>query len=225
MAAGLLDDLVSKLPQRPGRRSIALGVVLLVFGAVVLGWLGWQFVGSSLVARYQYAAQLDQLRTQWERGEPPAVSSPPASGQAYAILRVPKFGDRFEVPIVAGVDQRDLAKGVGAYPSSVAPGQVGNFALAGYRITHGGPFGKLLRLEPSDEVVIETRDKVYTYVIDVGAAEVTVKDDAAWVLDPVPGRPGAEATQPTLTMTTSEDLLGSPDRSVAFGHLGSTRNK
>lgn len=224
MAADLLDDLSSRLPRQPRRRFVVLGLVLLVLGVTVFGWLGWQFVGTSVVARQQYAAQLDQLQTQWSQGEPPAQSRA-APGEAFAILRVPKFGERFEVPIIAGVERSDLARGVGAYPSSVRPGQVGNFALSGYRITHASPFGKLLTLQPGDEVMIETRDSIYTYVVDVGAAEVTVAKDAAWVLDPVPGREGAEATQPTLTLTTSQDLLRSPDRSVAFGHLGSTRNK
>jgi sortase A len=225
MAADLLDDLVSAPDRKPRHRFIALGIVLVVLGVTMAGWLGWQFLGTALIAKQQYAVQLGQLRTQWEQGEPLPAGARPAAGEAFAMLRVPKFGDRYEVPIIAGVERRDLAKGVGAYPSSVRPGQVGNFALAGYRTTHAAPFGDLLDLQPGDEVVIETREAVYTYVLDVGAAEVTVADDAGWVLDPVPGRDGAEATQPTLTLTTSQDLLRSPDRSVAFGHLGSTRNK
>lgn len=224
MAADLIDDLVSRLPRRSRRRFIAVGVVLLAFGASIFGWLGWQFIGTSAVSRYHYGAQIDQLRAQWEQEDPPAAAEP-TTGEAFAILHVPKFGDRFEVPVIAGVERGDLAKGVGAYPSSVRPGQVGNLSVAGYRITHAAPFAKLLTVQPGDEVLIETQDKVYTYVIDVGAAEVTVDNDAAWVLDPVPGREGAEATQPTLTLTTSQDLLRSPARSVAFGHLGSTRNK
>lgn len=225
MAADLLDTLVSASSRKPRPRFIVAGAVLVALGLIVAGWLGWQFLGTALVAKQQYAVQIDRLQTQWEDGEPVPAEGRPAAGEAFAILRVPKFGDGYEVPIIAGVERRDLARGVGAYPSSVRPGQIGNFALAGYRTTHAAPFGDLLDLNPGDEVVIETRESVFTYVIDVGAAEVTVADDAAWVLDPVPGRDGAEATQPTLTLTTSQDLLRSPDRSVAFGHLGGTRNK
>lgn len=226
MAADLLDDLTAEPTGRPSRRRFTvLGVLLVALGLAALGWVGWQFLGTTLIAKQQHAAQLDELRTSWAIGEPPELDDRPASGQAFAILRVPEFGDRYEVPVIAGVERRDLARGVGAYPSSVRPGQVGNFALAGYRITHAAPFGKLLELEPGDEVVIETRDRVYTYVVDVGASEVTVTGTDAWVLDPVPGRPDADATQPTVTLTTSQDLIHSPDRSVAFGHLASTRNK
>jgi sortase A len=225
MAADLLDDLAAGTPRKRRRGFAALGVVLVLIGIAAAGWVGWQFLGTTLIAQQRHTAQLSELRTQWELGDAPLATERPPPGQAFAMLRVPTFGDRYEVPIIAGVEKPDLARGVGAYPSSVLPGQIGNFAVAGYRTTHAAPFGKLLELQPGDEVVIETREATYTYVLDVGAAEITVADTAAWVLDPVPGRPGADASQPTLTLTTSQDLIRSPDRSIAFGHLASTRNK
>jgi sortase A len=54
---------------------------------------------------------------------------------------------------------------------------------------------------------------------------LTVADTADWVLDPVPGRPAAEPTRALITVTTCQDLFHSPDRSVGFGHLVSSRNK
>jgi sortase A len=105
------------------------------------------------------------------------------------------------------------------------PGQVGNFALAGHRITHGQPFAKLLDLRRGDEVVVETRTSVYTYVIDEPPRSLTVNADASWVLDPVPGQPTVRPSQSLITLTTCQDLFHSPDRSVGFGHLASTKNK
>lgn len=221
----LMDDLASDRI-RPGRRRrfTAAGLIVLLVGLAAVGWLGWQFLGSGLWARQLYGSQIQELRTQWELGEPPPQIERPPAGQAYAILTVPRFGEGFAVPVIAGTEPRDLGRGVGAYASSVRPGQVGNLAIAGYRTTHGAPFGRLLELDKGDEVVIETREAVYVYVLDVPAREVTVGAGDAWVLDPVPGTDEAP-TQPTLTLTTSQDLIRSPDRSVAFGHLGSTRNK
>lgn len=221
----LLDDLVET--SGPSRRRWPfgiVGVVLVLLGLAALGWVGWQFLGSGLWAKQQYASQISELRTQWDRGEPPPLEARPPVGQAYAILRVPTFGDDYAVPIINGVDTGFLSRGVGAYPSSVQPGEVGNLALAGYRTTHGAPFGKLLDLNAGDEIVIETGEAIYVYVVDVPAREVTVDQAEAWVLDPVPGTTD-EPTQPTLTLTTSQDLVHSADRSVAFAHLGSTRNK
>lgn len=218
----LLDELVetSGPPRRRWRFGI-VGLVLVVLGLAALGWVGWQFVGSGIWAKQQYASQVRELRTQWDQGDPPLAERP---GQAYAILRVPRFGNDYEVPIINGVDTGFLGRGVGAYPSSVEPGTIGNFAIAGYRTTHGAPFGKLLELDAGDEIVVETREAVYTYVVDVPARDVTVDQAAAWVLAPVPGTTDTP-TQATLTLTTSQDLIQSRDRSVAFAHLGSTRNK
>lgn len=221
----LLDDLVETSgPSRRRWRFGVVGVVLVLLGLAALGWVGWQFVGSGIWAKQQFASQISQLRTQWEHGEPPPLVEQPPVGQAYAILSVPRFGDDYAVPIINGVDTGFLGRGVGAYPSSVAPGEIGNLALAGYRTTHGAPFADLLVLDAGDEILIETRDAIYSYVVDVPARDVTVDEAAAWVLDPVPGTTD-EPTQPTLTLTTSQDLVHSADRSVAFAHLGSTRNK
>jgi sortase A len=129
------------------------------------------------------------------------------------------------VPVLEGTDPSVLAKGVGHYPGTAAAGAVGNFALAGQRITRGKPFAALLTLQPGDQVVVETRDAVHTYVIDEPPRQLTVRRSDGWVLDPVPGRPGERATVALITLTTSQDLFRSGDRSVGFGHLQSTTNK
>ena len=118
-----------------------------------------------------------------------------------------------------------MARGVGHYPNSAQPGQIGNFAIAGHRITHGQPFSRLLELDKGDQIVVETRSAIYTYVLDTAPRDLTVEDTATWVLDPVPGQPDATPTQALLTLTTCQDLFHSPDRSIAFGHLASTKNK
>lgn len=227
-----------------GRPSVltVLGVVLLVAGLAGLGWVGYQYVGTGVVARRSFDREAEGLRNQWS--SPPAVPAPtPASGApspgssgdttgtaavvpgtAFALLRVPRFGDAYEVPVVAGTDLRDLARGVGHYDGTAAPGEVGNFALAGHRVTHGEPFARLLELRKGDRVVVETRTAVFTYVMDTSPADLTVKEDAGWVLDPVPDQPGAAPSRALITLTTCQDLFRSPDRSVGFGHLESTRN-
>ena len=211
------------------------GSLLLVVGLACLGWVGYAYVGSDVVARSAYEREAGDLRTRW--ASPPAAApeatAPGAEassddrvpGTALALLRVPRFGDAYEVPVVAGTDLDDLARGVGHYDGTAAPGAVGNFALAGHRVTHGQPFARLLTLREGDQVVVETREAVFTYVMDTSPADLTVEDTAGWVLDPVPDDPGASPTRALLTLTTCQDLFHSPDRSVGFGHLASTRNK
>ena len=142
-----------------------------------------------------------------------------------ALLRIPAFGADYEVPVLEGTDLDVLDEGIGHYPGTAAAGEVGNFAVAGHRVTHGQPFHRLLELGKGDQVVVETRTAVYTYVLDEPPRNLTVADTAGWVLDPVPGRPAAQPTRALITLTTCQDLFRSPDRSVGFGHLESTKNK
>ena len=228
-------------PEHNRARTVltVVGVVVLLAGLGLLGWVGFQYVGTNLISERAFADEKSGLRTKWaaegsagERGAKPAEPGPVRSarqtqipGQAIALLRVPAFGEDYEVPILAGTDERDLDRGVGHYADSAQPGQVGNFALAGHRITHGEPFAKLLDLDRGEKVIVETRDAIYTYVIDDPPRDLTVPDTDTWVLDPVPGEPESKPSKALLTLTTCQDLFRSPDRSVGFGHLASTKIK
>ena len=214
-----------------------MGLVLLVAGLGCVGWVGYQYFGTNVLAERAFDSGREDLRQRWEQ-TPPAPADPssdpssaaepgpePLPGDATALLRIPAFGADYEIPVLEGTDLDVLAGGVGHYPGTAQPGQVGNFALAGHRVTHGQPFSRLLELRPGDEVVVETRTAVHTYVIDEPPRDLTVDDTATGVLDPVPGEPDREPTRALITLTTCQDLFRSPDRSVGFGHLQSTRNK
>ncbi|WP_329004197.1 class E sortase [Kribbella sp. NBC_00709] len=191
-----------------------LGIVFLVAGVGLLGWAGWQYFGTGISSNHRMGEAESSLRDQWKT---PAVVKP-STGKPFVLLRIPRFGADWEKPVVEGVDASDLARGIGHYPQTQLPGQPGNFAIAGHRVTHGSPFRKLLELRKSDQVVVETQDAVYTYELDGSPRDLTVKPTDTWVLDPVPGSRDAP-TKSIITLTTCQDLFHSPDRSVAFGHL------
>lgn len=232
--------------------TLVVGLVVLALGLCCVGWAGYQLLATNVVARHAYANEADHLRSQWQQqGQAPSPSAPKPAGTTSAgastkpkkkttppigdpsagpgavigLLRIPRFGSDFEVPILNGTALDTLAKGVGHYSETSMPGQVGNFAIAGHRITHGQPFRRLLDLDRGDDVVVETRTAVYTYVIDEPPRSLTVKANASWVLDPVPGQPQQRPTRALITLTTCQDLFHSPDRSIGFGHLASTKNK
>lgn len=222
-------------PRRTRRRPSVLGVlglVMLLAGVGCLGWVGWQYFGTNVVSQRAFEQETSQLQQRWEK-EPANRDDPTLGnlktravpGDAIALLRIPKFGPSYEVPILEGVELSVLARGVGHYPGSAMPGQIGNFAIAGHRVTHGQPFSRLLELDKGDQIVVETRSAVYTYVLDTAPRDLTVQDTAGWVIDPVPGKPAATPTQPLITLTTCQDLFHSPDRSIGFGHLQNTKNK
>ncbi|GAA3625152.1 class E sortase [Microlunatus ginsengisoli] len=228
-------------PRARRRRPSVLGViglVLLLGGLGCLGWIAYQYVGTNVVSKRAFEQESGELRARWD-AQPPAPAVPTGSadpalsdaqpravpGDAIALLRIPRFGDSYEVPILEGTELSVLARGVGHYPSTAQPGQIGNFAIAGHRVTHGQPFSRLLELDKGDQILVETRSAIYTYVIDTAPRDLTVEENATWVVDPVPGQPDATPTQALITLTTCQDLFHSPDRSIGFGHLQSTKNK
>jgi sortase A len=206
-----------------------LGIGLLVVGLACLGWVGYQYFGTNVVSERAFETEAEQLRARWseeDRSDPTGKKQASAiPGEAIALLRIPAFGADYEIPILNGTDLSILSRGVGHYSSTAAPGQIGNFAVAGHRVTHGQPFAHLLDLMRGDKIIVETRDAVYTYVLDDSPRQLTVKDSDTWVIDPVPGQPDAKPTQPLITLTTCQDLFQSADRSVGFGHLVGTQNK
>lgn len=237
MSSDLMDSLADD--ERPVRRRrvsgfTVVGVLFLAIGLVAIGVYAYQYFGSNIVADRAYQQEKDTLKQQWQANPAPApAGGQPAAaakeqripGQAMGLMRIPKFGADYEVPILTGTETGTLAKGIGWYESSVRPGEIGNFAVAGHRVTHGEPFRRLLELKKGDQIIVETREAIYTYVLDTSPADLTVQDRDTWVLDPVPGKPGAQPTQALITLTTCQDLFHSVDRSIGFGHLQSTQNK
>lgn len=211
-----------------------LGVVFLLIGVGSLGYVAWEYFGTNITANQAMDDKSTELREQWDAEPAPAPENAEDPGQtqaasvpgdAIALLRIPRFGDAYEVPILKGTDVETLKKGVGWYDAAAAPGEIGNFSLAGHRITNGEPFAQMLELQPGDEIIVETRDAVYTYTMDTAPADLTVTDTDTWVLDPVPGEPDATPTKAIITLTTCQDLFHSVDRSIGFGTLTHTEKK
>ena len=109
----------------------------------VIAYFAWQYFGTNIVAKHKQDEIKKETRIQWDKG---------VDGDAIAMLRIKRFGDDYEVPIVKGFDEGALARGVGWDPKSAKPGEIGNFAIAGHRVTHGEPFSKFPKLKKGDLV-------------------------------------------------------------------------
>ncbi len=207
------------------RVSVAVGLVLVVGGLGLLGWVGWQMYGTNWVSERKQAEAVDQLTVAWEEGQ---MLTRVDGGTATAIVRIPRFGDDYRIPLLDGTDDEALASGFGQYADSAAPGARGNFSLAGHRVTHGEPLRQMPELQPGDEVVVETAEATYTYVLDTGGDDLEVPFTDVWVLEPRPVNPSGGVEPPTgvgrrlLTLTTCSELFHTDGRLVAFGHLVDT---
>jgi sortase A len=212
------------------RRLLYAGLVLVLVGLSLLGYVGWQYWGTNIVSGHKQDTVTQDLLSSW--GGDPAVEDllgPQGSaeiGDALALVRIPAFGDDFVVPVIEGVRPEDLAQGLGHYPGTALPGQIGNFAIAGHRVTHGEPFRELPVLRPGDAVEVETADAVYTYELSSNPNALVVQPQDTWVLDPIPGKPdGTPPDRARITLTTCAELFHSSDRMIAFGRLVDTERK
>lgn len=215
---------MSTIAVRSRRRATAwVGVLLMVSGLGLAGYVAWEFWGTTWTAQRRHAAVVEELERGWSSGR---VVADVSAGEATAIIRIPAFGDDYAVPLLEGSGDEVLASGFGHLDDTAEPGAVGNFVLAGHRVTHGEPLRDMPSLAPGDTVVVETATHRLTYVLDTAGDELEVDVDAGWVLasepvnpDPTGVRPEAEPA--LLTLLTCADLFHSDSRLVAFGHLTS----
>jgi sortase A len=212
-----------------GRGSLVLGLALLLAGVLVLGWVGWQFFGTTWVAHRTQARVVQQLEQEWSDPSATGSSVTTDHGTARAVIHIPRFGKDYAVPLLEGTTDDDLAAGIGHFTGTAGPGQVGNFALAAHRITHGEPFRSMPDLRPGDTIVVETRTTDYTYALDTAGSALEVPFTQGWVLDPLPTNPDPGGVEPPqgvgerlITLTTCAELFHTDERLVAFGHLVGT---
>jgi sortase A len=217
------------MPASPGAARLIgrVGLLLVVVGLAVAAYVGWLTFGTTWQSERRHDALTEGVERRWDDGEATFVSE---HGEVAGVVRIPAFGDDYAVPVLEGTTDEVLAAGFGHFEDSAGPGEKGNFALAAHRVTHGEPLRDMPLLEPGDEVVVETREWVYTYVLDTGGDDLEVPFTETWVLDDLPRNPdagepepGQQAGQRLLTLTTCAELFNTDQRLIAFGHLESRR--
>lgn len=145
-------------------------------------------------------------RTRWPR---------PAPGDALAIISIPKIHKR--VYAVSGVATKDLKKGLGHYPRTPFPGQLGNSAFAGHRTTFGAPLFDIDRLEIGDDIVVDTlTNQRYVYV--VSSIPRVVSATAGSVIETT------DDTIATLTLTSCHPKYSAKQRIVVVATLDAARS-
>jgi sortase A len=213
-----------------GELAITAGVILLLFVVWELGVVG-------ITANRAQAATVETLEGQFRQsptpnptpatapqtaptaGLPPTATTQAPTINAFAILRIPRLGTGWAKPVNQGVTADVLAEGIGHYPDTQLPGQIGNVGLAGHRAGHGNPLIDIDTIRPGDPIVVETATGYSVY--RATRSEIVPPTDVA-VLAPVPGQPAADPTQAWLTLTSCEPKYGSTNRFIVFAQLDRT---
>ena len=224
-----------------GELLVTAGLVLLLFVA----WSLW-FTGLSTSAQQdRLRAALDE---RWE--EPPPAAAPVAApdpapappvpsgpteapapepvprvhpvptGEALAVLRVPRFGADYAPVVVEGTGREELRRGPGHLPGTALPGEVGNFVVSAHRTTYGAELRRADELVPGDPLVVETGVSWLVYRV---TGSRVVAPTAVEVTLPVPDQPGAAPSRAVLTLTTCHPVFSARERLVVSAELvGST---
>jgi len=199
----------------PFRVATVLVVALAVTASAVI-W--WQFWGKGAQTQRRAAAEGSAFISSC--GFDPGFSGTAetaADGAVIGVVTLP--GSDIAWPIRAGVDDASLDGGVGWYRQTAPPGGIGNMALVGRRLASGGAFDGILTWNTGEIITVETCFATYTYTIKAAPRDLTVQLDDAWVLDPVPGRPGTMPTNAWLTLIANQDIAPTTDRAVGFAEL------
>lgn len=206
-----------------------LGWTLIWSGLFIMGYLGWQLIGTDVVnaraqaeAEVQLVASLEQTRLELPPVEEVAVpttapvSAPgtveyhqenlPEEDSEFAHMSIERLG--VEAVVFEGVSQQTLARGPGHMPGTSLPGQPGNAVISGHRTTYGAPFFDFDLLKPGDRIEIETA--IGTHVYEVRESFV-VLPTGVWVTDDKPGG--------WLTLTTCSPKFSARERLIITAEL------
>lgn len=206
----------------------SVGEILITLGMVLFLFCAYQLFYTNVVADEAMRSEVSDLHKLWA-APPAARSAAPntpgpfdtadshgTAGAAFAILRIPRLGDK-PIPVLQGTTLDLLGRGVGHYKDSALPGAVGNFAVAGHRKTHGEPFRYLDEMRAGDLIVVETADAWYTYREDRDPFIVEPTD--LGVVAPVPDHPDATPSRKLITLTTCNPWWASTQRMIVTGEL------
>ena len=179
----------------------------------LIGRLQWQWAQHPAAGRHSAAAR-DSATPGTAAGRPIVL----ATGQPFAVLRIPAFGAQWRFAVVEGTTLAQLAEGPGHVPGTQLPGQPGNFAVAAHDITAGNAFLHLASLRRGDGITVTTVNGTYRYQV---LTERVVRYTDVGVLDPVPDKPGQRPVRQFITLITCTPvtLAFTPWRIVVTGVL------
>lgn len=195
-----------------------------------MAFLGWQLWLNNIISSNEQKAEATQASEEWsitdkgeaitpapvERPDPgaPQVDTAPGNAEHFANIIVPRFGADYTIPIKEGVGVNDvLATGIGHYPDTQMPGDVGNVALAGHRTGWGEPFRKIVDLQVGDNIYIETEAGWYQYKF---RSLEYVMPSGVGVLNAVPQFADQTPVDRILTLTSCNPITTAAERVIAY---------
>ncbi len=138
---------------------LIVGGGLLILFSVWRIWQADQLQKSAIQEAKEKLTSPIQKQEYSQEGELATVDFQADQGDVIGILKIPSL-DR-ELPIIAGVEEEDLERGVGHYTGTSYPGQESQVVLSGHRDTVFRQFGEL---EIGDSFIVEMPYGSFEYI-------------------------------------------------------------
>ena len=189
-----------------GKFRRLFGIVLILIGVGIIANVAYKKIVASqkqneLIEVFE--SQLEEAKSE-ESSE--TVSLESINGYTpVAIMEIPSI--KLKQPVVDGITEDVIKYFLGRFPDLAMPGEVGNFAVAGHRVSDfTDAFINLYKVKVGDEVIVTTKDGRYTYEVD---SSFIVDPDQVEVLD--------DADYEKMTLITC--TIGSKRRVIVTGKL------
>ncbi|VEF48980.1 sortase family protein [Bacillus freudenreichii] len=175
--------------------------ILIVIGLCFIGYSGFHLWKSK---QMQKASLQQAEKIVLNDSTSKAYSFDPQVGDEIGILKLPRLDE--SLPIVEGVDEDELAKGVGHYGGTALPSEQGQIVLSGHRDT---VFRRLGELQIGDELQVKMPYGEFSYTIE--KTEIVSADDLTVI--------NTDIKEELLTVTTCYPFryIGdAPDRYIIY---------
>lgn len=143
-----------------------IGVLLILIGVGIIGTVAYKKIVTSQKQNELLEAFESQLAEGDNENTEEEVNLDSINGYTpIAIMEIPSI--KLKQPVVEGITEDVIKYFLGKFPESTMPGEVGNFAVAGHRVSDfTDAFINLYKVKPGDNVIVTTKDRKYTYEVE-----------------------------------------------------------
>ena len=145
-----------------------IGILLIIIGVVIIGDVAYK----KIITLNKQKEIVKLFENGFSEGTSTGESSESVNldvvngYKPIAMVEIPSIN--LSQALVEGISDDVLKYFLGHFPDSAAPGQVGNFAIAGHRVSdYTDAFINLYKVSAGDKIIVKTHDKKYTYEIEV----------------------------------------------------------
>ena len=183
-----------------------IGVLLILIGVGIIGTVAYKKIVTSQKQNELLEAFESQLAEGDNENTEEEVNLDSINGYTpIAIMEIPSI--KLKQPVVEGITEDVIKYFLGKFPESTMPGEVGNFAVAGHRVSdYTDAFINLYKVKPGDNVIVTTKDGKYTYEVE-----------ESFIVDPEQVEVLENADYEKITLITC--TIGSKRRVIVTGKL------